>query len=124
MTGAAFVLRRGRRARGAAIVGKVEDLQAQTRIKAFRVQQVVGTTFDLLGHDLLVGAFWMDIRKVQDPSREFGAGSTAAWTALRKVVPFKPDRSVMPKQFNTAAATAFIKATSPTAFYLFVEPGK
>ena len=34
---------------GAAIVGTVEDLQAQTRIKAYRVQQVVSTTFDLLG---------------------------------------------------------------------------
>jgi histidine ammonia-lyase len=109
---------------GAAIVGTVEDLQAQTRIKAYRVQQVVGTTFDLLGHDLLAGAFWMDIRKVQDPSREFGAGATAAWTAFRKAVPFKPDPKVMPKQSNTAAATAFIKATAPTTFYPFVEPGK
>jgi len=109
---------------GSAIVGTVEDLQAQTRIKAYRLQQAVGTTFDLLGHDLLAGAFWMDIRKAQEPSREFGPGSTAAWTAFRKVVPFKPDRSVMPKQSNTAAATAFIKATDPMAFYPFVEPGK
>jgi histidine ammonia-lyase len=109
---------------GAAIVGTVEDLQAQTRIKAYRVQQVVSTTFDLLGHDLLAGAFWMDIRKVQDPSREFGAGATAAWTSFRKAVPFRMDRSVMPKQSNTAAATAFIRATSPTAFYPFVQPGK
>jgi histidine ammonia-lyase len=109
---------------GAAIVGTVEDLQAQTRIKAYRVQQVVGTTFDLLGHDLLAGAFWMDIRKVQDPSREFGAGATATWTAFRKAVPFKPDLKVMPKQSNTAAAIAFIKTTSPTAFYPFVAPGK
>jgi histidine ammonia-lyase len=109
---------------GAAIIGTVEDLQAQTRIKAYRVQQVVGTTFDLLGHDLLAGAFWMDIRKVQDPSREFGAGTTAAWTAFRKAVPFKPDPKVTPKQSNTAAATAFIKATAPTPFYPFVEPGK
>jgi len=109
---------------GAAIVGTVEDLQAQTRVKAYRVQQVVGTTFDLLGHDLLAGAFWMDIRKAQTPSREFGAGTTAAWVAFRKAVPFKPDPKVMPKQSNTAAATAFIKATAPTAFYPFVEPGK
>jgi histidine ammonia-lyase len=109
---------------GAAIVGTVEDLQAQTRIKAYRVQQVVGTTFDLLGHDLLAGAFWMDIRKVQDPSREFGAGATAAWTAFRKAVPFKPDPKTMPKQSNTVAATAFIKTTAPTTFYPFVEPGK
>src|ERR1700733_8443401 len=36
---------------GAAIVGTVEALQGQSRIKAYRVQQVVGSTFDLLGHD-------------------------------------------------------------------------
>jgi histidine ammonia-lyase len=109
---------------GAAIVGTVEDLQAQTRIKAYRVQQVVSTTFDLLGHDLLEGAFWMDIRHAQDPSRQFGAGSTAAWTAFRKVVPFKVDRSATPKQSNNALATAYIKTTEPTTFYPFVEPGK
>ncbi|MDB5397838.1 MAG: aromatic amino acid lyase [Rhodospirillales bacterium] len=106
---------------GAAIVGTVEDLQAQTRIKAYRVSQAVSTTFDLLGHDLLAGAFWVDIRKAQDASREFGPGTTAAWTAFRKVVPFKPDLSVMPKQSNTAAATSFIKATEPSTFYPYVE---
>ena len=72
---------------GAAIVGTVEDLQAQTRIKAYRARQAVSTTFDLLGHDLLNAAFWLDVRKAQDPSRNFGAGPTAAWTAFRKVVP-------------------------------------
>src|SRR5271155_3874273 len=59
---------------GQAIVGSVEDLQAQTRIKAYRVRQAVSTTFDLLGHDLLTAAFWLDVRKAQDPSRNFGAG--------------------------------------------------
>ena len=57
---------------GQAIVGTVEDLQAQTRIKAYRARQAVDTTFDLLAHDLLTAAFWLDIRKTQDASREFG----------------------------------------------------
>ena len=64
----------------------------------------------------------MDIRKAQDPSRTFGDGTTAAWTAFRKIVPFKIDRTAAPKQSNTALATGWIKATEPTTFYPFVEP--
>src|ERR1700722_6929910 len=61
---------------GQAIVGSVEDLQAQTRIKAYRVRQAVSTTFDLLAHDLLTATLWLDVRKAQDPSRNFGDGPT------------------------------------------------
>src|SRR5580692_3176783 len=57
---------------GAAIVATVEDLQAQTRIKAYRVRQAVNTTFDLLAHDLLTATFWLDVRRAQDPARKFG----------------------------------------------------
>ena len=102
---------------GAAIVGTVEDLQAQTRIKAYRTRQAVSTTFDLLGHDLLNAAFWLDVRKAQEPSRNFGAGPTAALTAFRKIVPILPDLDKAPVQMRTAAATSFIKATPAAAFY-------
>jgi histidine ammonia-lyase len=76
---------------GQAIVGTVEDLQAQTRVKAYRARQAVSTTFDLLAHDLLTATLWLDVRKSQDPSRNFGDGPTAAWTAFRKIVPLLPD---------------------------------
>ena len=77
---------------GVAIVSTVEDLQAQTRLKSARARQAVDESFDLLGQDVLTGAFWMDVRKAQDPARGFGPGPTAAWTALRQVLPFKlPD---------------------------------
>src|SRR3984885_11773415 len=75
---------------GQAIVGSVEDLQAQTRIKAYRVRQAVSTTFDLLAHDLLTATLWLDVRKAQDPSRSFGDGPTAAWTAFPRIVPGLP----------------------------------
>ena len=57
---------------GSAIVGTVEDLQAQTRVKVQRARQAVDTTFDLLGFDLLEGSLWMDVRKAQDAKRAFG----------------------------------------------------
>jgi histidine ammonia-lyase len=102
---------------GQAIVGTVEDLQAQTRIKAYRARQAVSTTFDLLGHDLLTAAFWLDVRKAQDPSRNFGDAPTAAWTALRKIVPVMPSSDAVPSQSRPMATAAFLKATPAGKFY-------
>jgi len=101
---------------GAAIVSNVEDLQAQTRLKAYRARQAVDTTFDLLGHDLLNAAFWLDVRKAQDPSREFGAAPTAAWQAVRRQIPLnlgdrKPTRESPPVMVAT-----FIRTTPATSF--------
>jgi histidine ammonia-lyase len=102
---------------GAAIVGTVEDLQAQTRIKAYRVREAVNTTYDLLGHDLLNAAFWMDVRKTQDASRNFGGAPTAAWTSFRKIVPLLPAMDGSPMQPRPMTAAAFIKATAAANFY-------
>src|SRR3984885_14720960 len=102
---------------GQAIVGTVEDLQAQTRIKAYRARQAVNTTFDLLAHDLLNASFWMDVRKAQDASRNFGDGPTAAWTALRKIVPVLPALDGSPMQPRPMTAVAFLKATPAANFY-------
>jgi histidine ammonia-lyase len=107
---------------GAAIVGTVEDLQAQTRIKAYRARQAVSTTFDLLGHDLLTAAFWLDVRKAQDASRQFGAVPTAAWSAFRKLVPLLPDLEHTPSQSRPMTAAAFLRATPATNFYSGGEP--
>src|SRR3984885_8339063 len=102
---------------GAAIIGTVEDLQAQTRIKAYRVREAVNTTFDLLGHDLLNAAFWMDVRKAQDASRNFGSAPTTAWTAFRKIVPLLPVMDGSPMQPRPMTAVAFLKATPAANFY-------
>jgi histidine ammonia-lyase len=102
---------------GAAIVGTVEDLQAQTRIKAYRARQAVNTTFDLLAHDLLNASFWMDVRKAQDASRNFGDGPTAAWTALRKIVPVLPAMDGSSSQPRPMTAVTFLKTTPASKFY-------
>jgi len=102
---------------GAAIVGTVEDLQAQTRIKAYRARQAVGTTFDLLGHDFLNAALWLDIRKAQEPARQFGAAPTAAWTAFRKTVPLLPSLDQPPTQSRSFAAATFLRENPAHQFY-------
>jgi len=92
---------------GSAIVGTVEDLQAQTRIKIQHARQAVDTTIDLLGFDLLQGSMWIDVRKIQDARRQFGPVPTAAWAAYRKAVPLG----------SVAAATADFLRNMPAAVF-------
>jgi histidine ammonia-lyase len=109
-------------ASGQAIVGTVEDLQAQTRVKAYRARQAVDTTVDLLAHDLLTATLWLDIRKTQDGSREFGAAPTAAWAAFRKIVPLLPATEGVPTQSRPMAAADFLRNTPATDFYSGDQP--
>jgi histidine ammonia-lyase len=101
---------------GSAIVGTVEDLQGQTRLKVQRARQAVGTTFDLLAFDLIEGSLWMDVRKTQDSSRGFGATPTTAWAAFRKVVPLAQMSGPGSKLVSTTTAD-FLRNTPASAFY-------
>lgn len=107
---------------GSAIVGTVEDLQAQTRIKLQRARQAVDTTFDLLSYDLLEGSLWMDVRKTQDPARSFGTAPTAVWTAFRQRVPLRQDAAVERTQSVPETAATFLKTTAASTFYTTKEP--
>ena len=107
---------------GAAIVGTVEDLQAQTLIKVQHARQAVATTMDLLGHDLLEASFWMDVRKAQNPGRSFGQAPTAVWSALRKEIPLRPDPDRTATKSDAMLAAAFVHTTDPAAFYSAVLP--
>jgi histidine ammonia-lyase len=112
---------------GSAIVGTVEDLQAQTRIKVQRARQAVETTFDLLSFDLLEGSLWMDVRKTQNPERSFGSAPTAAWTAFRQRVPLRRSAAERPSAEHVSAeqslesapraAARFLKTTAASTFY-------
>jgi histidine ammonia-lyase len=100
---------------GQAIVSTVEDLEAQTRIKVVNARGVVDDTYALLAQDLLVAGYWMEVRKTQDPSRDFGPGPTAAWTALRKVAPLNPPEP--PTKPVGMVVTDFIMATPLSSIY-------
>ena len=103
---------------GSAIESTVEDLQAQTRIKVQRARQAVATTLDLLGHDILQAAFWMDVRAKQQPGRDFGQAPTAAWQALRKAVPLQTaEQRVKATKADETLAAAFVHTTDPASFY-------
>jgi histidine ammonia-lyase len=109
---------------GSAIVGTVEDLQAQTLIKVQRARQAVGTTMDLLAHDLLEASLWLDVRKTQDPRRQFGQAPTAAWTALRSKVPLVANSGGTAAGSDATIAAAFVRSTDPASFYSTALPAR
>ena len=61
-----------------------EDLDAELLFKVPRAREAVEETMHVGRRPIWQRARWMDVRKVQDPSRSFGAAPTAAWQAFRK----------------------------------------
>ena len=102
---------------GSAIVGTVEDLQAQTLIKVQRARQAVATTMDLLAYDLLEASLWLDVRKTQDARREFGQAPTAAWAALRRKVPLVANSGGTAAGSDAMVTASFVRNTDPASFY-------
>jgi len=107
---------------GNPIVGTVEDLQSQTRLKAQRARQAVEDTVDLLAFDLLQAGLWLDVRHTQDARRAFGAAPTAAWHALRERVPLEP--SSPPTRSEPAIAAEFLRAVPAASFVPGTLPGE
>ncbi len=101
---------------GVAVFEGADDMQAEMLLKVTRARDAVETTFDLLGQDLLTGTYWLDLRKAQDGSREFGPAPTAAWMALRQVVPFQQDPADRPARPVGRIVYAFLKANPASKF--------
>jgi histidine ammonia-lyase len=102
---------------GQAIVATVEDLQAETRLKTQHARDAVDLSFQLLAQDVLMGSFWMDVRKVQNPGRNFGAVPTAALAALRDIVPWQQAPSERQKRPLGAVVYDFMQANPASTFY-------
>jgi histidine ammonia-lyase len=102
---------------GNPISNDVEELQAQTVLKATRARQTVDDTLLLLGEDLLTATFWMDIRRVQSPDRNFGRAPTAAWKAFRAAVPWQQSPQARPLQPLGDIVHAFLTAHPAAEFY-------
>ena len=69
----------------------VADLEAMGRLKASRGRQALDLFMQLLAHDVLWSTYWLDVRKAQDGTRQYGAPVTAAWSALRKDIPWQQE---------------------------------
>jgi histidine ammonia-lyase len=110
---------------GNALIKTVEDLQTQTRLKVLRARTLVDDTVDLLAEDLLTGTYWLDMRRRQSSSRNFGPSSTAVWNAFRKTLPFEGGRADTRTESIHDVAAAFIREHAAVGFYPAnaLEPG-
>jgi histidine ammonia-lyase len=102
---------------GNPISNDVEELQAQTVLKATRARRTVDDTVLLLGEDLLTATYWMNIRRVQSPERSFGRAPTSAWNAFRQAVPWQQRLSDRPSQPVSGIVHAFMTAHPAAEFY-------
>lgn len=100
---------------GQALIGDVEDLQGEGDLKATHARQMVEATDGLLALDLLNGAYWIDVRAKQVPSRAFGRVPTAVWRALRAVVPLDSG-TALPARPNGVTALGFMRAHPAAGF--------
>ena len=95
----------------------VGDLDAVPMLKLMRMRQALDVSRDILGQDLLNAAFWMDVRKLENPARTFGPGPTAVWANFRRIIPFR-DAETQPS-FTTRddLAVIFLRTNSPASLY-------
>jgi histidine ammonia-lyase len=95
----------------------VGDLDAVPMLKLMRMRQALDVSRDILGQGLLNAAFWMDIRKLENPERTFGPGPTTVWVNFRKIIPFRD--TVTQPSFATRddLAINFLQTNSPAGLY-------
>src|SRR5277367_6013454 len=95
----------------------VGDLDAVPMLKLMRMRQALDVSRDLLGQGLLNAAFWMDVRKLENPDRTFGPGPTTVWNNFRRIIPFRD--AVTQPSFATRddLAVDFLLTNSPASLY-------
>ena len=98
-------------------VQSTSDLESNTPIKIAKAQAAVDYSVQLLAHDLMTAAYWLDLRRAQDPKRQFGPPVTAAWSAYRKVSPWQALAAERPDRPAQDLAAAFISSQSAAGFY-------
>jgi histidine ammonia-lyase len=95
----------------------VGDLDAVPMLKLMRMRQALNVSRDILGQDLLNAAFWMDVRKFENPDRTFGSGPTTVWANFRKIIPFRDALKQPSFATRDDLAVQFLQTNSPASFY-------
>ena len=65
----------------------------------------------------MTAAYWLDLRRAQDPKRQFGPPVTAAWSAYRKVSPWQALAAERPDRPAQDLAAALISSQSAAGYY-------
>ncbi len=105
------------------------DVGAIPLLRLERANRLLDVQRELLAGSILTAAYWMDVRKAQDPDRGFGPGPTAAHAALRQVVPLnRSEDAPQPVRSDHSLVTDFITNTPSSQFFestaVMPDPGE
>jgi histidine ammonia-lyase len=95
----------------------VADISSVPLLRLARANTALDAARELMASEMIIAAFWMDVRKAQDPSRRFGEAPTAAWEALREMVPMHGEPAEPATVSETTRVADFMQATPGSAFY-------
>jgi histidine ammonia-lyase len=93
------------------------DLESNTPIKIIKAQSAVDYSLQLLAHDLMTAAYWMDLRKVEGPQRSMAAGPAAALAAYRQVSPWQAPAAQRPERPGSDLAVQFLRTHRAVEFW-------
>jgi histidine ammonia-lyase len=91
------------------------DIESLAPLKIAKARAAVQATQHLLAHDLMTAAYWMDVRKVQDPGRAFARAPDAVLAAYRKLSPWQMAGADRPQRPAQDIAYDFLTTTDPAA---------
>jgi histidine ammonia-lyase len=95
----------------------VADISSVPLLRLSRANAALDAARDLMAEEVIIAAFWMDVRKAQDPSRSFGEAPTAVWERLREIVPIDGEPAEPATVSETTRVAAFMQAMPASAFY-------
>ncbi len=95
----------------------VADISSVPLLRLSRANKALDAARDLMASEMLVAAFWMDVRKAQNGDRRFGAAPTAVWEAIREIVPLDGAPAERAMVSETTRVADFIRTTSASTFY-------
>lgn len=95
----------------------VADISSVPLLRLSRANAALGAARELMAEEMIIAGFWMDVRKAQDPSRRFGEAPTAAWEALREMVPMDGEPAEPATVSETTRVADFMRATPASTFY-------
>jgi len=95
----------------------VADISSVPLLRLSRANAALHAARELMAAEIIVAAFWMDVRKTQNPGRNFGKAPTAAWEAVRALVPMDGKLANPAAISETTRVAAFMQATPVSAFY-------
>jgi histidine ammonia-lyase len=91
------------------------DLESLLPLRVAKARTAVRATRHLLAHDLMTATYWMDVRKAQNPGRNFGAVPTAVWMAWRRLTPWQLPAAERPDRPPQDIAYDFLIRTTPVS---------